>query len=91
LKLALVKEKKAEIIDDFKMHAKDTGSPEVQVAILSGKIDELSEHLKTHKKDFHSRRGLLMMIGKRRRLLDYLKKNKSEKYEETLQKLNLRK
>jgi len=89
--LALVKEKKAEIIDNFKMHAKDTGSPEVQVAVLSGKIDELSEHLKTHKKDFHSRRGLLMMIGKRRRLLDYLKKHKFEKYEETLQKLSLRK
>ena len=89
--MALVKEKKAEIIDNFKMHAKDTGSPEVQVAVLSGKIDELSEHLKTHKKDFHSRRGLLMMIGKRRRLLDYLKKHKFEKYEETLQKLSLRK
>ncbi len=89
--MVLVKEKKTEIIDNFKMHAKDTGSPEVQVAILSGKIDELAEHLKTHKKDFHSRRGLLMMIGKRRRLLDYLKKHKLEKYEETLQKLNLRK
>lgn len=89
--MALVKEKKAEIIDNFKMHAKDTGSPEVQVAVLSGKIDELSEHLKIHKKDFHSRRGLLMMIGKRRRLLDYLKKHKSEKYEETIQKLSLRK
>ncbi|HSA30254.1 MAG TPA: 30S ribosomal protein S15 [Candidatus Omnitrophota bacterium] len=89
--MVLVKEKKLEIIDNFKVHAKDTGSPEVQIAILSGKIDELAEHLKTHKKDFHSRRGLLMMIGKRRRLLDYLKKHKSEKYEETLQKLNLRK
>jgi len=63
----------------------------VQIAILTEKINYLSEHLKTHRKDFHSRRGLLMMIGKRRRLLTYLKKRDSEKYEETLNKLNLRK
>ncbi len=89
--MTLVKEKKKDIIDNFKMHAQDTGSPEVQVAILTEKINELSEHLKIHRKDFHSRRGLLMMIGKRRRLLDYLKSHKLDKYEETIKKLNLRK
>lgn len=89
--MPLLKEKKTQIIDDFKGHARDTGSPMVQVAILTEKINYLSEHLKTHRKDFHSRRGLLMMIGKRRRLLSYLKKRDSQKYEETLNKLNLRK
>jgi len=89
--LTLLKEKKTQIIDDFKVHAKDTGSPTVQIAILTERINYLSEHLKTHRKDFHSRRGLLMMIGKRRRLLSYLKKQDSQKYEETLNKLNLRK
>ncbi|MEW5895093.1 MAG: 30S ribosomal protein S15 [Candidatus Omnitrophota bacterium] len=85
------KQEKQDLIDQFKTHAKDTGSAEVQVAVLSGRIDYLSGHLKVHKKDFHSRRGLLMMIGQRRRLLDYLKKTKPEVYEETLKKLNLRK
>ena len=89
--MVLTKDKKQEVVDNFKMHAKDTGSPEVQVAILSGKIDYLAEHLKVHRKDFHSRRGLLMMIGKRRRLLAYLKKHKFETYEETIKKLKLRK
>jgi len=89
--LVLVKEKKNEIIDDFKVHAKDTGSPTVQIALLSEKINYLSGHLKTHRKDFHSRRGLLMMIGKRRRLLAYLKKRDPQKYEETISKLKLRK
>ncbi len=89
--MVLVKEKKSEIIDDFKVHAKDTGSPTVQIALLSEKINYLSDHLKTHRKDFHSRRGLLMMIGKRRRLLAYLKKRDPQKYEETISKLNLRK
>ena len=89
--MTLLKEKKTQIIDDFKVHAKDTGSPTVQIAILTERINYLSEHLKTHRKDFHSRRGLLMMIGKRRRLLSYLKKQDSQKYEETLNKLNLRK
>jgi len=87
----LVKEKKNQIIEDYKVHAKDTGSPVVQVALLSGKINYLSEHLKIHRKDFHSRRGLLMMIGKRRRLLSYLKKHDPKKHEETLEKLKLRK
>ncbi|MFP4472843.1 MAG: 30S ribosomal protein S15 [Candidatus Omnitrophota bacterium] len=89
--MTLAKENKTNVIDDFKVHAKDTGSPEVQVAVLSARINELAEHLKVHRKDFHSRRGLLMMIGKRRRLLSYLKRTKPEKYEETIKKLNLRK
>ena len=87
----LVKERKSAVIDNFKVHSKDTGSPSVQIAILSEKIAYLTEHFKTHRKDFHSRRGLLLMIGKRRRLLSYLKKKDPQKYEETIQKLNLRK
>ena len=89
--MVLVKSKKKEIIDSFKIHSKDTGSPVVQIAILTEKINYLSDHFKVHKKDFHSRRGLLMMIGKRRRLLAYLKKKNPEKYQETISKLNLRK
>lgn len=89
--MTLVKEKKNEVIDSFKVHAKDTGSPSVQIALLTERISYLSEHLKVHTKDFHSRRGLLMMIGKRRRLLSFLKKNDPQKYEEVLKKLNLRK
>ena len=89
--MVLVKDKKTEVIDNFKVHAKDTGSPEVQVALLSAKINYLSEHLKAHRKDFHSRRGLLMMIGRRRRLLAYLKSKNPQKYEETIKKLELRK
>lgn len=89
--MVLVKDKKTQVIDDFKSHAKDTGSSAVQVAILTEKIDYLSDHLKVHRKDFHSRRGLLMMIGKRRRLLSYLKKHNPSKYEETIKKLDLRK
>ncbi len=89
--MVLVKEKKTEIIDNFKVHSKDTGSPTVQIALLTEKINYLTEHFKSHHKDFHSRRGLLVMIGKRRRLLAYLKKADPKKYEETLNKLNLRK
>jgi small subunit ribosomal protein S15 len=89
--LVLIKESKNEVIDSFKVHAKDTGSAEVQVALLSAKIRYLSDHLKAHRKDFHSRRGLLMMIGKRRRLLSYLKKKNPQRYEETIKKLDLRK
>ena len=73
------------------MHAKDTGSSVVQIALLTGRINDLAEHLKAHKKDFHSRRGLLVMIGARRRHLAYLKKKDFDKYEETIKKLNLRK
>ena len=89
--MVLIKEKKTAVIDNFKVHSKDTGSSPVQVAILTEKINYLSDHLKNHKKDFHSRRGLLMMIGKRRRLLTYLKKSDPQKYDETIDKLNLRK
>ena len=87
----MLKEKKTEIIESHKIHAKDTGSSAVQIALLTEKINYLSEHFKVHRKDFHSRRGLLMMIGKRRRLLSYLKKADPKKYDELLQKLNLRK
>ncbi len=89
--MVLLKEKKTGVIDNFKVHAKDTGSPTVQIALLTEKINYLTEHFKTHRRDFHSRRGLLMMIGKRRRLLAYLKKKDPKKYEETIQKLDLRK
>jgi small subunit ribosomal protein S15 len=89
--VVLVKDKKKEIIDSFKVHSRDTGSAEVQVAILTERINLLGEHFKNHKKDFHSRRGLLSLVGRRRRLLDYLKKKDIKKYEEVLGKLNLRK
>lgn len=89
--MVLVKEQKTEVIEKFKVHAKDTGSPCVQIAILTEKINYLAEHLKIHRKDFHSRRGLLTMIGKRRRLLAYLKKSDAKKYQETIDKLDLRK
>ena len=89
--MALTREKKTEVIDNFKVHAKDTGSPVVQIAILTEKINYLSGHLKTFSKDFHSRRGLLMMIGKRRRLLSYLKQSDPKKYQVTIDKLDLRK
>lgn len=79
------------MIEGFKAHSKDTGSPSIQVALLTERINYLTEHLKVHKKDIHSRRGLLLMIGKRRRLLAYLQKNDPQKYQETISKLNLRK
>lgn len=89
--MVLVKENKAKIIDNFKIHARDTGSAEVQIAILTERINLLGEHFKLHKKDFHSRRGLLTLVGTRRRLLNYLKNKDVKKYEEILGKLNLRK
>ena len=89
--MPLIKEKKTEVIDNFKLHAKDTGSATVQIALLTEQINHLTDHFKVHRKDFHSRRGLLIMIGKRRRLLAYLKKSDPKKYEETLDKLDLRK
>ncbi len=82
---------KTKIIEEFKLHEGDTGSPEVQIAILTHKINRLTEHLKIHKKDHHSRRGLLMMVSKRKRLLDYLKRKDERRYLELIQKLNLRK
>lgn len=89
--MVLVKEKKTEIIDAFKTHARDTGSAEVQIAILTERINQLAGHFKMHKKDHHSRRGLLTLVGTRRKLLTYLKKKDSKKYEEVLNKLHLRK
>ncbi len=83
-------EKKA-IIEGFRVHEKDTGSPEVQIALLTERIRELTEHLKIHTKDFHSRRGLFMMVGQRRRLLNYLKKYHVDRYYSILEKLSLRK
>ena len=85
------KELKQEIISSNKRHDTDTGSPEVQIAILTERINHLNEHLKTNKKDHHSRRGLLKMVGKRRGLLDYLAKKDIERYRELISKLNLRK
>ncbi|MFO1129085.1 MAG: 30S ribosomal protein S15 [Rhodospirillales bacterium] len=82
--------RKQEVITDYATHEGDTGSPEVQVAILSERIRNLTEHLKTHRKDFHSRRGLLMMVGQRRRLLDYLKKKEVGRYERLVERLGLR-
>jgi len=82
---------KQQIIDSYKLHEGDTGSPEVQVAILTERINHLTDHLKTHKKDHHSRRGLLMMVGKRRGLLNYLAKKDIARYRAIIEKLNLRK
>jgi small subunit ribosomal protein S15 len=89
--LVLVKDKKTKIIDEFKVHSRDTGSAEVQIAIITERINILGDHFKNHKKDFHSRRGLLSLVGRRRRLLNYLKKKDIKKYENVLEKLNLRK
>lgn len=84
------KEKKQQIIQDYKIHENDTGSPEVQVAILTQRINELTEHLREHKKDHHSRRGLLKMVGQRRRLLNYLRDNDIERYRTVIERLGLR-
>ncbi len=89
--MVLVKEKKTKVINNFKIHSKDTGSPEVQVAILTERIKEVQDHLSTHPKDNHSRRGLLGMVGKRRKLLNYLRLNSKEDYEGLVTKLKLRK
>ena len=89
--MPLQKNRKQEVIDEFKSHSKDTGSAEVQIALLTERINTLSQHFSLHKKDMHSRRGLLVMVGKRRRLLNYLKKKDAKKYEDVLNKLNLRK
>ncbi len=87
----ITKETKSNIIEKFKTHPTDTGSPEVQIAVLTQRINELNEHLQTHKKDHHSRRGLLKMVGKRRSLLKYLKDNNLEKYRTLIAELGLRK
>jgi small subunit ribosomal protein S15 len=88
--MALLKEKKSALISDYRRSETDTGSPEVQVALLTTRIEELTEHLKTHEKDHHSRRGLLQMVGKRRRLLEYLRKEDVERYRALIQRLGLR-
>ena len=89
--MALSKDKKQQIIENYKQHDSDTGSPEVQIAILTERINQLNEHLKEHKKDHHSRRGLLKMVGRRRGLLNYLKDKDIERYRAVIEKLNLRK
>ncbi len=89
--MSLHVEEKKQIIDQFKKHEKDTGSPDVQVAILTRRINDLTEHFKVHKKDHHSRRGLLMLVGQRRRLLNYLREHDIKRYRELVQTLNLRK
>ena len=85
------KDRKTEVISSYRTHEADTGSPEVQVAILSERISYLTEHFKTHAKDHHSRRGLLKLVGQRRRLLDYLKRKDTSKYSDLIQKLGIRK
>jgi len=89
--MGLDKEKKNEIINKFKVHETDTGSPEVQIAIISERLNTLSEHFRLHKKDHHSRRGLLKLVGQRRRLLDYLKMNNKGRYETVIEQLGLKK
>ena len=88
--MSVTAERKNEIIKEYATHEGDTGSPEVQVAILSERIINLTEHLKSHKKDFHSRRGLLIMVGQRRRLLDYVKRKDQSRYEGLIKRLGLR-
>ncbi|MDY6910313.1 MAG: 30S ribosomal protein S15 [Thermodesulfobacteriota bacterium] len=88
--MVLTPERKKEIIDTFKTHPTDTGSPEVQIALLSERIGYLTEHFKTHKKDHHSRRGLLKLVGQRRQLLNYLKKKNIHRYQTVIERLGLR-
>lgn len=89
--MSITKEKKLELIGDFKRTEGDTGSPDVQIAVASHRINELTAHLKIHKKDFSSRRGLLMLVSRRRRLLDYVKQKDSGRYASLIERLNLRK
>lgn len=89
--MSITKEKKSDLIKEFATKAGDTGSPEVQIAILSERIKNLTEHMKDHKKDFSSRRGLMMMVGQRRRLLDYVKSRDAAKYDSLIKRLGLRK
>ena len=88
--MALASEAKGKVIAQFRVHRTDTGSPEVQVAVLSRRISELTEHFKTHNKDHHSRRGLLQMVARRRRLLDYLRATSPERYKTLIQSLGIR-
>ena len=88
--MSMTAERRSALVTEYATTTGDTGSPEVQVALLSGRIASLTEHLKTHAKDFHSRRGLLVLVGRRRRLLDYLKKKDQRRYEVLIGRLNLR-
>jgi small subunit ribosomal protein S15 len=88
--VVLSTEQKRELIEQFKLHESDTGSPEVQIGLLTHRIQYLTEHLKVHKKDHHSRRGLLMLVGRRRRLLNYVKKNDVQRYRTIIDTLGLR-
>ncbi len=88
--MATAKQVKEQIVEDYKTHGSDTGSPQVQIALLTQRINELTEHFRTHKKDNHSRRGLLKMVSRRRKLLDYLKSKEIEQYHQIIQKLGLR-
>ena len=89
--MALVAEKKTEVVQKYRRHDSDTGSPEVQVALITERIAYLTEHFKTHKKDHHSRRGLLKLVGQRRRLLNYLKRKDIKRYREVIERLGIRK
>ena len=89
--MGIAQPQRKEIIEQFKLHQTDTGSPEVQVALLSQRIEHLTEHFKIHVKDHHSRRGLLKLVGQRRRLLDYLRKNDHERYRSLIERLGIRK
>jgi small subunit ribosomal protein S15 len=89
--MTITRERKQELIGDFKRADNDTGSPEIQIAILTSRISQLTEHLQTHKKDYASRRGLLMMVSRRRRLLDYLKKVSPQRYLDVIRRLDIRK
>ena len=89
--MAITKERKQELIGDYRRADNDTGSPEIQIAILTTRIGELTEHLQTHKKDYASRRGLLMMVSRRRRLLDYLKRVSPQRYLDIIRRLDIRK
>jgi small subunit ribosomal protein S15 len=89
--MGIDKEKKQNIISEYKQHEKDTGSPEVQIAILSNRIGYLTEHFKTHTKDHHSRRGLLKLVSQRRKLLDYVKSKNKERYDDVIGRLGIRK
>ena len=90
IQMALTKEQRSALIGDYRRGESDTGSPEVQVALLTRRIQQLTEHLRTHAKDHHSRRGLLLMVGKRRRLLDYLRREDVERYRALISRLGLR-
>ena len=88
--MPLAKDARTQVIDEYKTHEGDTGSPEVQIALLSARINQLTEHLRSHKKDFHSTRGMMMLIGKRRRLMNYLRQTDIERYRSVMGRLGIR-